>query len=71
MVRPSYAYHCCQFMPSTYENLVNTIFIINIFAVVVKSSLSPMQISLSKLETEEQERRLQPLEHLIEHVLNK
>merc|ERR1719367_1838777 len=22
VVRPSYAYHCCQFMPSTYENLV-------------------------------------------------
>ena len=31
VVRPSYAYHCCQFMPSTYENLVNIILIINIF----------------------------------------
>ena len=22
MVRPSYAYHCCLFMPSTYEHIV-------------------------------------------------
>ena len=49
VVRPSYAYHCCQFMPSTYENLVNTIFIINVFAVVVKFTLSSFQLSLSKI----------------------
>jgi hypothetical protein len=22
LVRPSYAYHCCQFLPSTYEQQV-------------------------------------------------
>ena len=49
VVRPSYAYHCCQFMPSTYENLVNTIFIINIFAVVVELTLASWQLSLSKI----------------------
>ena len=49
VVRPSYAYHCCQFMPSTYENLVNTIFIINIFAVVVEITLASLQLSLSKI----------------------
>ena len=36
VVRPSYAYHCCQFMPSTYENLVIIINIIIVITIIVK-----------------------------------
>ena len=38
VVRPSYAYHCCQFMPSTYENLVFTIIIIIIIIFIIIST---------------------------------
>ena len=34
VVRPSYAYHCCQFMPSTYENLVIIIVIIIVILII-------------------------------------